>query len=270
MSVIVKQRFACAVLVSALMLFAGAMCATPSSDAYAADGASAQGLAAAQSSVSAQGLTVNPSIPAPTNTAAQYEVYSTYFFFNAGLNSQAFCNLYMDYRIKGGAWKTSGYMYAVNDYTFKGLKPKKTYEARLYYKNIYTDEIGRYSPVVTFKTGPAKKVAVKSVKVRMIKLKKHRGTVYGYYTGLPLGKYNYYTYKIRTTVKLKKKPRAKYIVINGKVFKAKKKTYTVTTKKLVKNYSSPRGDKYKVSVYTYQNKVWKGYSKLYQKTRKLR
>ena len=272
MNTIVKQWITCAVFVSALMLFMGMMCVlSPAGTAYAADGASGQGLAAAQGGVAAQdALVVNPSIPAPTNTASQYEVYPTYFFFNAGLNSQAYCDLYMDYRIKGGAWKTSGYMYAVNNYTFTGLKPKKTYQARLYYKNIYTGEIGRYSPIVTFKTAPNKKPPVKSVKTRIVKLKKHRGTVYGYYTGLPLGKYTYYTYRIKTTVKLKKRPKAKYIAINGKVFKAKKKKYTVTTKKLVKNYSSPRGDKYKVSVYTYQNKVWKGYSKLYQKTRKLR
>lgn len=269
MSAVIKQRAARAVLVSVLVFLVGAVCVLPAAGtAHAAESSAEQGLTAAQGGVSTQDIVVNPSIPAPSNSASQYEVYPTYFFFNAGLNSQAFCDLYMDYRIKGGAWKTSGSMYAVNDYTFKGLKPKKTYQARLYYKNIYTGEIGRYSPIVTFKTAPNKKPAVKSVKVKAIKVKKHWQRVYGYV--IYLGKRAYYTYKIRTTVTLKKKPKAKYIAINGKVFKANKKKYTVTTKKLVKYYSPPRGDKYKVSIYTYQNKVWKGYSKLYQKTRKLR
>jgi hypothetical protein len=87
MNTIVKQRITCAVFVSALMLFMGMMCVlSPAGAAYAADGTSGQGLAAAQGGVAAQdALVVNPSIPAPTNTASQYEVYPTYFFFNAGL-----------------------------------------------------------------------------------------------------------------------------------------------------------------------------------------
>ena len=271
MGVSIKRRFACMVLVSVLAFIAGAVCILPTAGAYAAEDSSTQGLAAAQSSVSVQDLVVNPSIPAPTNKASQYEVYSTYFFFNAGPNAQAYCNLYMEYRIKGGAWKKTGYMYSYNDYEMKGLRPNKTYQARLFYQNIYTGEIGNKSRIVTFKTGPKKKLAIKSVKVKAIKLRKHRGTYYGYYTGLPLGHYTYYTFKLRTTVTFKKKPKgAKYVMINGKKFKAKKKRYTVTTKKLVRYYNSPRGKKYTVSVCTYRNKTWKGYSKLYQKKRKVK
>lgn len=206
--------------------------------------------------------------PAPSNSASMYEVYPTYLFINAGPNACAYHDLYLAYRPKGGQWKVYGPMYSYNDYTVKGLKPKTTYEAALCYFNIYTDELGGMSNSITFKTAPNKKPAVKSVKVKAIKLKKHWQKIYGYV--IYLGKRAYYTYKIRTTVTLKKKPKAKYITINGKTFKAKKKRYTVTTKKLVRYYNSPRGKKYTVSVYTFQNKTWKGYSKLYQKKRKIK
>lgn len=272
MGTVIKRWFAGIILAFALVFFAGMACVAPVSGAYAAqvvDASAPQGLTASQSTVVAQDLTAGQAaIPAPTNRASQYEVYSTYFFFNAGLNACAGCNLYMDYRVKGGAWQTTGYMYAVNDYTIKGLRPNKTYQARLYYKSIYTDAIGAYSPIVTFKTGPKKKPAIKSVSVRAVKLKKHWQKVYGYV--IYLGKRPYYTYKIQTTVTLKKKPKAKYITICGKRFKANKKKYTVTTKKLVRFYNSPVGKKYSVTAYTSRNKTWKGYSLLYKKNFKIR
>lgn len=207
---------------------------------------------------------------APNNTASMYEFYSTYFYFNPGASKLMDTRTYMEYRPVGGTWKTSGSMMYYQDYEFTGLKPNTKYQTRLYYKSIYSEARSGYSKTLTFNTGPNKKPKVKSATVQAINVKKHRGTVYGAYTGLPIGKYTYYTYNLKITVKFKKKVKAKYVYINGKRFKGGKKTYTMKTKKLTRNYNTPRGKKYTVYVYTGKNKTWGGYSKLWKKNRKIK
>ena len=266
------------VLLGIAALACTALCFSGAFEAYAAtlSAGSSDSLSAAGAPLKAQyyNYSIANSAPSakPTNNASRYEVYSTYLFFTIGTDPNMInYKMYMDIKPKKkkSKWQTfyfDGYM---KTYTIKGLRPNTKYVARLYY-GLSTTVKGPNSKTITFKTGPNKKPAVKSVKVQAINLKKRYQRVYGYYTGVYMGKRPYYTYKIRTTVTLKKKPNQKYIMINGKKFKGNKKQYTVTTKKLVQYYNSPRGDKYTVSVCTYHKKSWKGYSLLYQKTFRVR
>ena len=199
-----------------------------------------------------------------------YEVYSTYFFFNPGMNYVADTRTYMEYRPAGGKWKTYGDMMYMQDYTINGLKPNTNYQTRLYFKSIWSGDTGKYSKVVKFKTGPNKKPAVKSVSVKALNVKKHKKTIYGAYTGLPIGKIPSYTYKLKIKVNFKKKIKTPYVYINGKKFKGGKKSYTMTTGKLVRDYNTPKGKKYQVSVYTGQSVKWGGYSNLWQKNYKIK
>ena len=267
------KRLALLAIVAVTLVAFNAFTARP---AYAAQGDSAYAHVAGATPLTPQyyNYTTTNSAPTaiPSNNASRYEVYSTYLFFTIGVDSNMInYNMYMDIKRKGKKekWQTfyfDGYM---KTYTIKGLDSNTNYVARLYY-GLNSTVKGPYSKTITFKTGPKKKPAVKSIKVQTTNLRKHYQKIYGYYTGVYMGKRPYYTYKIRTTVTLKKKPKQKYIMINNKKFKANKKQYTVTTKKLVKYYSTPRGDKYTVSVCTYHKKSWKGYSLLYQKTFKAR
>lgn len=258
-----------------------------SSPAYAADNAATQQSGSTQVSLMAGQLTGSQlagSISStPYNKKSQYEVYSTYFFVNAGGNACAGCQLYLGYRQaskdgkRWGDWKVSGPMYSYGDYTIKGLKANRRTQTAFIYSSLYTrGATSKPSRLVTFTTGPNKRPGIKSVKVQAVNLTKHKEHHVSPYTGYVYQTiYDiYYTYKIKTTVKLKKPLKSGYLMINSKTFKAKgknkgKKTFTVTTAKKL-GYYSPRGTRYKVSVCTYQNKTWKGYSKLYQKNVKIK
>ena len=217
----------------------------------------------------------------PTNKKSMYEVYSTYFFVNAGPNACAGCNLYLGYRQKIGKkwtdWKIyDSPLYSYNNYTVKGLKPNKKTQVKLIYASLYTGAVGNASKAVTFTTGPNKKPKIKSVKVKAVNVVRHKQHHVSPYTGYVYRTiYDvWYTYKIKTTVTLKNPLKKGYLMINSKTYKAAgknkgKKTFSFTTAKKI-GYSSPRGSKYKVSVATYQNKTWKGYSKLYQKNYKIK
>lgn len=267
----IALAFAMALAVAAGQLGAGAAFAEEGPDA-AADGAGAP--AATVLSAQYSSFTTATTAPSfkPTNALSSYEVYSTYLFFTIGLDNNLInYNLYMDICPVGKKWskgKTWEFGTYVKTYTVKGLKPNTTYKARLYY-GVTKSVKGPYSKTVKFTTGPKSKPAVQSVKVQAISLSKHYQRIYGYYTGVYMGKRAYYTYKLRTTVTLKKVPKLKYITVNGKKFKANKKTYTVTTKKLVRYDTSPRGTKYTATAATYRNKKWKGYSLLYSKSCKI-
>ena len=212
---------------------------------------------------------------APNNAISMYEVYSTYLFFNPGLFYCADGRVFMAIRPAGGDWKYYGPMQyragrPEDGYTIGDLTPNTLYEAKLYYRDRYGyGTAGPYSNPVFFKTGPNALPKVKSVKVQAVKVKKKKTWYYGPYTGLPLYKYSYYSYKIKTTVKFKKKPGTPYLYVNGKRFKGNKKTYTYTTGKL-SSLKKPRGQKYTVYVYTGLDATYGGYSLLYQKNFKVK
>ena len=220
----------------------------------------------------------------PTNSAKRYAAYSRYFDFYTGFDNYSdyySYDLYVDYKIRGTKnWKRSGRMGFVGQtYKVNGLTPNRYYQARTHFgkwvtykgKNYFFTSLstGNGSPIVTFRSGKANKPKIKSVKVKAIKVKKKRGTRYGYYTGLPLGKFTYYKYKIKVTVKLKKRPGTKGIVINGKRFKGNKKKYTFTLGPYT-NYTKPKGKKFTVYAYTYDSKTYGGYSPMYKKKKKVR
>lgn len=220
----------------------------------------------------------------PTNSAKRYAAYSRYFDFYTGFDNYSdyySYDLYVDYKIRGTKnWKRSGRMGLVGQtYKVNGLTPNRYYQARTHFgkwvtykgKNYFFTSLstGNGSPIVTFRSGKANKPKIKSVKVKAIKVKKKRGTRYGYYTGLPLGKFTYYKYKIKVTVKLKKRPGTKGIVINGKRFKGNKKKYTFTLGPYT-NYTKPKGKKFTVYAYTYDSKTYGGYSPMYKKKKKVR
>ena len=235
----------------------------------------------------------------PNYSGKFYYVYSKYFEFypfDFGKN-QAGEKLYMEYKIKGAKkWKRSGYMqanaiklYAEQGYTIKKLKPNKTYKIRLRYGRYvtYSKDIGGDGKsyffggparnIKTIKTGNAKKPPIKSVKVKAVKVKKHKvkHPAYWYYIGGAAFYHKawtekYYTYKVKVTVKLKKKPGAAGLWINGKFVKGNKKKYTVTLPGSSYSAKKPKGKKFKVNVSSYKGKSYGGLSPLYKKTKKIK
>ena len=169
----------------------------------------------------------------------------------------------------------------VTTYTIKGLKGNTKYKVRLYY-GVDMARLGSPSNTLTFKTGPKKKPALKTVSVKATNYKKHKRRGYNmnflYWWRHPYTYYTY-TYNLKTTVTFKKVPKAKYVLIKYtnvgleyvKRVKIKKgqKTYTVS-KRMPETIYNPRKSKSRISVATYQNKTWKGYSKLWSKKRKIR
>ena len=170
----------------------------------------------------------------------------------------------------GKVVKTSGLMSAVQTYKIKGLRPNTRYKIRtFYYYNGYQGtDTGKVLNLGTYTTGQKTKPAVKSIKVKAYKVKKKKQKIYGYYTGLYLGKRTYYQYKLKIIVKLKKKPGNK-IWINGKKFKGNRTKYTVNLGTFT-SYSKPKGKKYTVAMYTYRSPSWGGYSPMYKKVMKVK
>lgn len=218
----------------------------------------------------------------PGNSAGSYQVYSKYMDYNSGTNSYSLdrsCSLYMQYRKGSGKWYTCGPMAAYTTYKKAGLTPNKKYQTRLYYAKSVTYNGRNYvfsglprgyvSKIVTVKTGKNKIPPIKSVTVKATKVKKHKIRHYGYYTGVYLYTEIYYTYKLKITVKMKKKPAAKGLNICGKNVKGNKKKYTATFGTFTST-SKPRGKKATVTVYSYQSKTYGGYSKLYKKSKKVK
>ena len=182
--------------------------------------------------------------------------------------------LFLEYSLNGKTWKTYGPMNYIQTYKLKGLKANRKYFVRSYY-GVYRDgtwftskEEGKTRWIGTYRTGVAKRPAVKSIKVKAYKVKKKTQRVYGYYTGLYLGKRKYYKYKLKIIVTLKQKPGNK-IWINGKKFKGNKKKYTVNLGTFT-SYSKPKGKKYKVAMYTYRSASWGGYSPMYKKVLRIK
>lgn len=202
-----------------------------------------------------------------------YEVYSTYMDYMR-LTDPNLINyrLYMQYKKKGkgSKWKTFGPMTYATQYKISKLKPNKTYKVRFFYGKNSGDGLvkGPVSKEKKILTGKAKKPAVRSIRVKAVKLRRKRVNRYGYYTGLYLGHYYVYKYDLKITVKLKKKPGTKGVNINGVKKKGNRKTYTITVKNL-ESLKKPRGKKFKVYLYSYRNGSYGGYSPLYKKSKKV-
>ena len=221
-----------------------------------------------------------------------YHNYFTFFPYNMAMQNQA-GNLYLEYSSNGGkTWNRYGYMkanaiklYIDQSYKIGGLKPNTVYKTRLRYgiyatypKELYGDGKSHFfgGPVLaskTIKTGKAKSPQIKSVKVKAVKVKYHKVKHYGKYTHAYLYTEKFYTCKFKVTVKLKKKPGAKGIWINGHFVKGNKKTYTTTFTPYPNYFSKKppkRLKKYKLGIASYQDKAYGGYSPLKVKKVKIK
>ena len=226
-----------------------------------------------------------------------YSSYFNYYPFSLTGNLSG-GKLYMEYSANGGkTWKRTGAMQAnaiklYTDQGFKisGLAANKKYKTRIRYGEYVTYSTtylgdgksyffsGPVRNTTTIKTGKKGKPAIKSVTAKAIKVKRHKHKVAGHYEWVGssliwIGPFTekYYTYKIKITVKLKKKPGTAGIWINGKFAKGNKKKYVVTYTPYP-NYSAkkPRGKKIKVQIKSYQNKGYGGFSSVYSKKKKLK
>ena len=215
----------------------------------------------------------------PVNSKSAYNVYHNYFE-SYSLNTPqgigfTIPDLYIQYRVNGGQWSSPQRMSITvpQKYVFKSLKANTIYQTKLYYGAWHSN--GNFyrssdSGIVTFRTGKAKAPKIKKIKVKAVKVKKHKKKHWyiGWFTAFRTTT-KYYTYKIKVTVTLKKKPGTKYIYINGKKFKGNKKKYTFTTKKL-SAYKKPKGKKYIVYVYSSNDHRYSGLSPLYKKRVKIK
>ena len=228
----------------------------------------------------------------PNYNGRFYYVYSRYlefYPFSIGGGNQG-GKLFMEYSNNGGkSWQRSGYMQAnmielaiQQGYRINGLVPNKVYKTRLRYGEYVTYSTdylgdgkshffgGPVRNISTVKTGKAKKPKIKSVKVKAVKVKRHKVRHYGYYTGVYLYTEKYYTYKLKVTVKLKKKPKAAGLWINGKFVKGNKKKYTATLPGSSYSTKKPKGKKFKVGICSYNGTSYGGFSPLYQKKKKIK
>jgi hypothetical protein len=235
----------------------------------------------------------------------------TYYPYNMGMENQRGKLYMEYSSNGGKSWKRTGYMeansiklYIDQAYKISGLKANTNYKTRIRYgtyvtynkidpedynmpKTLFNELFGSSKgyigdgksyffggPVLntaTIKTGKANKLKVKSIKVKAVKVKRHKVRHYGYYTGVYLYTEKFYTCKFKVTIKLKKKPGTKGIMVNGRYLKGNKKKYTTTFTPYPNYYTKkpPKGlKKYKVSVCSVQNKSYGGYSP--SKTKKVK
>ena len=193
----------------------------------------------------------------------------------------------LDYRLKGKKWK-NGYGPFGTSKTVKRskLKSAKKYQIRTYFAKKFTyggkkyiitgKQMGKKSKVATVKTG-GKKLKIKSIKISKVKVTSkmvYRGRP-GYIWDPYYGRYNFgirFGYEKETvtqfkiTVKLKKKPNAKGIMIGNQMVKGNKKKYT----KLFTLTGNQKGKKLTFSFCSYQNGTYKGYSKLVRKKKTIK
>ena len=224
----------------------------------------------------------------PSNAPGLYDVYHKKFYYNNVNGRYAYdssCSVQMQHRIKGkkkyGKWISDGYMTNTINYVFPGLKPARKFQTRLYYCKKFTYKGQEYtftsgrSAVRTMKAG-TKKMKVKSITVKAYNVKRHpRKLIYRHWTSYWTYVWRvrtigyYYTYKLRATVRLKKKPGAKGIMINAYRLKGNKKVYT---KKLGKRatITKPGKNKYIIYVTSYQNKKYGGWSPQIKKKCRIR
>ena len=224
----------------------------------------------------------------PSNAPGLYDVYNKKFYYNNVNGRYAYdssCSVQMQHRIKGkkkyGKWIGDGYMTNTINYVFPGLKPARKFQTRLYYCKKFTYKGQEYtftsgrSAVRTMKAG-TKKMKVKSITVKAYNVKRHpRKLIYRHWTSYWTYVWRvrtigyYYTYNLRATVRLKKKPGAKGIMINAYRLKGNKKVYT---KKLGKRatYTKPGKNKYIIYVTSYQNKKYGGWSPQIKKKCRIR
>ena len=231
------------------------------------------------------------------NYNGSFKVYSKKFnyFPYSSMWTNTSHYLFMEYSANGGkSWKRTGAMksnmiqlYSEQGFVFKGLAANKKYKTRIRYGEAFSTSTGDskviFGPVrntPSFKTGKAKKPKVKKITVKCINVKRHKVHHPGYWN--VVGGYafwhrpwteKYYTCKVKITVRLKKKPGTKGILVNGKYLKGNKKVYKYKYSPYPNYFAKrpPKGTKkLLVKVYSYQSKKYGGFSPAYKKKVKAR
>lgn len=249
-------------------------------------------------------ISINNITARPNYGGYRIQAYSTYLnyqpFFNTTDNRAG--KLYMELSPNGGkSWPVrSGYMQQNGwttpisyNYRIGGLSQNTTYVTRIRYGEVVTYSTskggdgksyffgGPVRATATVKTGMASKPKIKKVTAKAVNVKRHKTVRPGYYywTGYhyiwmrPV-KMKYYTYNVKVTVKLKKKPGTAGIWVNGRWLPGNKKKYTTKFKLAYPwNMSAKnprRRVKYTVTVQSGQSPSYGGYSPAYSKRKKLK
>jgi hypothetical protein len=222
----------------------------------------------------------------------KFRVYSSYFnYFPYINNKNTSGELYMELSTNGKDWPAKN-RWKLREYNLgsriSGLKPGKKYYTRIRYGQLVTYKTdfggngktyffgGPVLKTATVKTGKAKIPSVRSIKVKAVKVKKHKVKhPEGYYWQNNQLVYKsawtekYYTYKVKVTVRLKKKPGTRGLWVNGRYLKGNKKKYTATFKPSQnRSAKKPKGRvKYTVRISSGQSASYGGYSPEYRKKR---
>ncbi len=179
-------------------------------------------------------------LPAAVNPDLKpFWVYSTYIDFSPILMTSVFYRngvsyFYVEVSKDGKTYEryTNSYgdpfSYSNGRHKITGLTPDKVYYVRLRATDLFgTKDYGVFYNTKVHTGKP--KLQVKSIKMKAIKVKRHRKKHYiiGWWTVRSYWEY-WYTYKIKVTVKLKKKPGTPGVFINNEWVKGNKKTYKIT------------------------------------------
>ena len=151
------------------------------------------------------------------------------------------------------------------------IKANHTYKIRVFYVKDTTyggksyPFFGPFSNEITLKTGKGTKPAVKSVKITKAKVKKVKLIQHAHWdiSGKWIPYKESYTYSTtyKVTVKLKKKPGTKGLIIGNKKVKGNKKTYSAT----FTDSGKLKGKKITVKCCTYNDAAIGAYSPVYTK-----
>ena len=211
---------------------------------------------------------------APTNYLSYYWTGNKKFKFSYDGSTYKNCKVVLEYKKVGGAWKKTKALTPGKVFTKTKLAIGKTYKVRTYFvysgtykgkKYTFTGKnMGKVSKTQSIKTAAAKP-KIKSIKITGAKITSstYRQPIYYYnpWGGITIDFVNgplvtEYNTTATVTVKLKKKPGAAGIYINGKLVKGNKKVY----KAKVTFDGKKKGKKVTIKVYSYQSTKYKGYS----------
>ena len=224
-----------------------------------------------------------------------FEVYNTYFNwypYNMAMENMAY-DLYMENSADWVNWVRSGYMRAnliklfiQQGFAISGLVPNTVYSLRIFYGGTINGQFVTGPAVLLspIRTGAVAAPAINKVRLKAVKVKRHRVRHPGYYNYVGGMLFwhkayteTYYTCKLKVIVKMKRRPGTNgiWITVDGqsKYVKGNKKRYTATFTPTINYFAKkPKGGRYKytVTVRSGQDPNWGGYSPAWSRTRRLR
>ena len=217
---------------------------------------------------------------APTNKLSYYTTGKKKISYTYGGSTYKNCKIILEYKKAGGTWNKTKAITPGNKFTKTKLAVGKKYYVRAYYvatvkyKGKPYTFTGKKSKSVSMKTAAAKP-KVKSIKISNAKVSSYTYRQPIYYSnpwgGITIDFVNgplvkAYQTTVTVTVKLKKKPGAAGIYINGKKVKGNKKVYKT---KLTFD-GKKKGKKVTIKVYSYQSATYGGNSPTYIKKVKVK